>query len=108
MIHLLEEAKPVFYSDFEPELREELWATVVKTHSEANFNSLPKFVDKDMTIPKAYVQCEDDLALAVEYQAFFIGNGGYEDVVRVPSGHFPFVTVPERIVDIICERSERP
>lgn len=85
-----------------------MWATVVKTHSEANFNSRPKFVDKDMTIHKTYVQCENDLALGIEYQAFFIGNGGYEDVVRLPSGHFPFVTMPDEIVQIICEVSERP
>lgn len=108
MIHLLEKAKPIFNSDFTPEQTEEKWASLIKTHSERNFNSLPEFVDKDMTIPKTYVLCEYDLALAVEYQAYFIGNGVYEDVIRLPTGHFPFWTMPERLVKIVCEVSERP
>lgn len=84
-----------------------MWSTVVKTHSERNFNSFPNFVDKDMIIPKTYVFCENDLALAVEYQAYFVGNGGYEDVVRLPSGHFPFLSMPERMVKMVYEISER-
>jgi len=107
LIHLLEAAKPVLYSDLAPEQREEMWTTAITTHSEANFHSLPKFVDKDMTIPKTYVICEDDHALTVEYQAYFVGNGGYEHVVRLPSGHFPFVSMPDRIVDVICEVAGR-
>lgn len=107
MIHLLEEAKPIFYSDLDPDQIEEIWSTVVKTHSERNFNSFPKFVDKDILIPKTYVFCENDLALAVEYQAYFVGNGGYEDVVRLPSGHFPFSVMPEKFIEMICEISER-
>lgn len=104
---MLDDAKPIFYSDLNPDQIEDMWSTVVKTHSERNFNSFPKFVDKDMIIPKTYVFCENDLALAVEYQAYFVGNGGYEDVVRLPTGHFPFLVMPERMVEIICEISER-
>lgn len=84
-----------------------MWPSVVKTHSLKNYNSFPDFVDKDISIPKTYVLCEEDLALAVEYQAFFIGNGGYEDVIRLPSGHFPFLSMPEKMIDIISEITSR-
>lgn len=97
----------MFYSDLTPDQVEGMWSGLIKTHSERNFNSFPKFVDKDILIPKTYVFCENDLALAVEYQAYFVGNGRYEDVVRLPSGHFPFSVLPERMVEIVCEISER-
>lgn len=107
MIHLLDSAKPVFYSDLTPQQIDEIWPSVVKTHSLRNYNSFPEFVDQDINVPKTYVLCEDDMVLPVEYQAYFIGNGGYEDVVRLPCGHFPFLKMPQMLVKIICEVTER-
>lgn len=107
MIHLLDTAKTIFYNDLTTQQIDEIWPTVVKTHSLKNYNSFPEFVDKEINVPKTYILCEDDVALPVEYQAYFIGNGGYEDVVRLPSGHFPFLKMPEKMIEIICRVAEQ-
>lgn len=72
-----------------------------------NWNSCPKFIDQEMTVPKTYIFCEDDIALPTEYQAYFVGVGGYEDVIRIQSGHSPFLKMPERMLEIISEIAER-
>lgn len=106
-MHLLDTAKPIFYNDLTTQQIEEVWPSVVKTHSLRNFNSFPEFVDKEINIPKTYVFCENDVALPIEYQAFFVGHGCYEDVIRIPSGHFPFLKMPEKMVEVICEVTGR-
>lgn len=80
---------------------------MMKTHSLMNWNSHPEFIDEEITVPKTYVLCENDIALPTEYQAYFIGVGGYEDVVRVKSGHSPFLTIPEQMIEIICGIAEK-
>lgn len=107
LIHLLDTAKPVLFSDLTMEQIDSIWPTVVKTHSSENFHSFPQFVDMEFHSPKTYVFCEDDIALATEYQAYFIGVGEYNDVIRIPSGHSPFLKMPEEMVRIISEISER-
>ncbi|KUI71526.1 Putative methylesterase 6 [Cytospora mali] len=107
LIHIQDSAKTVLHSDLRPEQVEDIWKTIVKTHSQKNFNSHPKFVDKEIRVPKTYVFCEDDLALPMEYQTYFIRVGGYEHVIRVPSGHFPFLKIPVRMVEIISGIAER-
>lgn len=43
---------------------------MVKTHSQKSFNGRPKFVDKEIRVPKTYVFCEEDVALSTQYQAY--------------------------------------
>lgn len=97
----------MLYSDLTSDQIQEIWPSVVKTHSLRSLNGFPSFVDKDIRLPKTYVFCEEDLTLATEYQAFFVGTGGYEDVIRLPCGHFPFLKMPGKMIEIIsgiCER----
>ncbi|KAG6356439.1 hypothetical protein INS49_015827 [Diaporthe citri] len=76
IIHLLDSAKPTFYNDLPIEKIEKIWPTMMKTHSQMNWNSRPIFIDEEITVPKTYVFCENDIALPTEYQAYFIGVGG--------------------------------
>lgn len=80
---------------------------MMKTHSQMNWNSRPRFIDEEITVPKTYVFCENDIALPTEYQAYCVGVGGYEDVIRVQSGHSPFLTIPEQMIEIICKVAEK-
>lgn len=80
---------------------------MMKTHSLMNWNSHPQFIDQEMTVAKTYVFCENDIALPTEYQAYFVGVGGYTDVIRVQSGHSPFLTIPEKMIEIICKIAEK-
>lgn len=108
LVHLLETARPVLYSDLAPDLVDRLWPTVVKTHSSDNIHSFPNFVDREVRCAKTYVLCEHDQALATEYQAYFVGVGEYDHVVRIPAGHWPFLNMPDKMVDIICQIAEGP
>ncbi|KAJ0115102.1 methylesterase 6 [Diaporthe amygdali] len=107
IIHLLDNAKLTLYNDLPSEQIEKIWPTMIKTHSLMNWNSCPKFIDQEMTVPKTYIFCEHDIALPTEYQAYFVGVGGYEDVIRIQSGHSPFLKMPERMLEIISEIAER-
>ncbi|ROW15836.1 hypothetical protein VPNG_02471 [Cytospora leucostoma] len=107
LIHLRDSAKPVLHNDLSSDQVEDVWATMVKTHSQKSFNGRPKFVDKEIRVPKTYVFCEKDIALSTQYQAYFIKAGRYEDVVRAPSGHVPFLAAPERMVETILEIADR-
>lgn len=107
LVRLLDTAKAVLYSDLPPDQVDRVWPTLVKTHSSDNIHSFPKFVDMEFRSPKTYVFCEDDVALATEYQAYFIGVGEYDDVIRIPSGHAPFLKMPDEMVRIIRDIAER-
>lgn len=107
LIHLLDTAKPILCSDLTTEQVDSIWPTLVKTHSSENINSFPKFVDMEFRCPKTYVFCEADVALATEYQAYFVGVGEYDDVIRIPAGHSPFLQMPEKMVKIICDISDK-
>ncbi|KAL1852436.1 hypothetical protein Daus18300_012195 [Diaporthe australafricana] len=107
IIHLLDIAKPTFFNDLPSEQIDQMWPTMIKTHSLLNWDSRPKFIDQEITVPKTYVFCENDIALPTEYQAYFIGVGGYEDVIRVQSGHSPFFKIPDRMLEIICGIAEK-
>lgn len=107
LVYLLDTAKSVLYSDLPADQVDRLWPTLVKTHSSDNIHSFPKFVDMEFRSPKTYVFCEADVALATEYQAYFVGVGEYDDVIRIPSGHSPFLKMPGEMVKIICDIAEK-
>ncbi|KAK7728783.1 hypothetical protein SLS63_006391 [Diaporthe eres] len=107
IIHLLDSAKATFYNDLPIEKTEKIWPTMMKSHSQMNWNSRPRFIDEEITVSKTYVFCENDIALPTEYQAYFVGVGGYEDVIRVQSGHSPFLTIPEQMIEIIWKIAQK-
>lgn len=37
------------------------------------------------------------------YQESFIKTGGFNNVVKIPSGHFPFISMPEKVVKAIID-----
>lgn len=61
----------------------------------------PEFIESDIKIPKTYVLCEKDEVIAPAYQESFIQIGGFENVVKIEAGHFPFITKPEKVAEAI-------
>lgn len=108
LIHLLDTAKPILYNDLTAEQVDSIWPTIIKTHSSENIHSFPNFVDMEFHSPKTYIFCENDIALATEYQAYFVGVGEYDDVIRIPAGHSPWIKMPDQMVKIICDIAEKP
>ena len=76
-------------------------------HSRKAFTTFPTFIDAEIQCPKTWVFCENDVAISPEYQEYSIKNGNYKDIIRIPSGHSPFLKVPERMVDIIVDVASR-
>lgn len=53
-------------------------------------------------IPCAYITCEEDRALLPSFQELFASKmGGPENTYRLPSSHSPFLSMPDRLVDIL-------
>ena len=97
----------MFYNDIAPEEIDKIWPTLNPIHSRKAFTTFPSFIDAEIQSPKTWVFCENDVAITPEYQEYSIKNGEYKDVIRVPSGHSPFVKVPDRLVEIITEIADR-
>lgn len=54
-----------------------------------------------MKVPKTYLLCEKDETVSPEYQESFIKTGGFDKVVRVSTGHVPFVSEPGKVAEVI-------
>lgn len=56
-------------------------------------------------IPSTYLVCEDDKAVAVQYQEMFAGAAGAK-VIRCNASHSPMLSQPDSLVDRIVEAIE--
>jgi pimeloyl-ACP methyl ester carboxylesterase len=104
LIHLQEGAKPLWYSDLSPAEQDAAWRDLNKVQTRASMCYFPPFITSQIKgIPKTYVLCEQDKVVDPAYQEAFAQVGEYNKVVRLPTGHAPLLSAPERIVDIIIE-----
>ena len=49
----------------------------------------------------AYVQCTKDNAVPLEMQRRFVESAGIEDVVVLETDHSPFLSMPERLAEVV-------
>lgn len=55
-------------------------------------------------IPCAYIVCEQDHALPLPFQELFASKmGGPENTYRLPSSHSPFLSMPDRLAELLQE-----
>ncbi|KAJ5998890.1 hypothetical protein N7451_006700 [Penicillium sp. IBT 35674x] len=55
-------------------------------------------------IPCAYIVCEQDHALPPPFQELFASKmGGPENTYRLPSSHSPFLSMPDRLAELLQE-----
>ena len=54
-------------------------------------------------VPRAYVECTEDRALAVEMQRDMISKSPPVTVRSLPSGHSPFLSMPDRLAQALIE-----
>ncbi|KAM0261771.1 hypothetical protein ACHAPA_009570 [Fusarium lateritium] len=103
VLHMQDTAKPLFFSDLSTEEQDKAWEQVFKNHSQESFRYLPDFIISDVKIPKIYVMCEEDQVVAPAWQEMVIQMGGFDKVEKLPSGHFPFVSMPEETAKLFAE-----
>ncbi|KAL3456746.1 Alpha/beta hydrolase fold-1 [Aspergillus heterothallicus] len=103
---LLPSASALFFSGLPQSEIDAEWATLPLKQTRKSFTDFPSHIESEIQCPKTYILCEEDQAVPPTFQDHMAGVGGYE-VVRVKSGHAPFLSIPEEIVRIIQGVVER-
>ncbi|TQV97842.1 hypothetical protein V2A60_006437 [Cordyceps javanica] len=96
-----------FYHDLSPQ--EALWAESLLVAHGTVVQYTPVDVQKVAwrTTPLTYVLCEDDHALPLDMQDMMVGRVESDGIpvkcFNIPSSHSPFLSMPERVADIVEE-----
>ncbi|KAH9907943.1 Alpha/beta hydrolase fold-1 [Xylariomycetidae sp. FL2044] len=91
------------WSDLSPEARKANELHVLKYMTTKTFATLPQFAEKEITIPKWYIVCDEDKAASSKAQEKFAEIGRFDHVIHIPAGHCPFISMPDRIVEILLD-----
>ena len=105
MLSLTEAAKPLFYSDIPTEAADAAFASICKFQSLKSLNYFPQFIESEIAVPKLYLLCERDQAIPPAFQEVMVQVGKFDKVVRLESGHSPFLSIPHRVVEAIVDFS---
>ncbi|KAK0644462.1 Alpha/Beta hydrolase protein [Cercophora newfieldiana] len=103
LLSLTDAAKLLFYSDLSPKAANTAFASICKFQSQKSLNAFPQFLESEITVPKLYLLCERDQAIPPAFQEVMVQVGKFDKVVRLESGHSPFLSVPEKVVEAIVE-----
>ncbi|KAH7229788.1 Alpha/Beta hydrolase protein [Fusarium oxysporum] len=103
IFHMTDAAKPLFFSDLSPDKQDEAWKLVLGSQSQKSLSDVSEFINSDVTIPKTYVLCEKDQTVPPELQEMLIQAGGFDQVEKLSSGHFPFVSIPEETAKLFAQ-----
>ncbi|KAL3443001.1 Alpha/beta hydrolase fold-1 [Aspergillus insuetus] len=98
--HLQPAAKPIFYSGLPQEEMDAEWERLPLKQTRKSFTDFPQHIESEIQCRKTYILCEEDQGVPPAFQEHMAGLGGYE-VVRVKSGHSPFLSIPGEIVRIV-------
>ncbi|KAL2814955.1 Alpha/beta hydrolase fold-1 [Aspergillus granulosus] len=52
-------------------------------------------------IPSAYILCEEDQALPLQFQEMLSAKLGTEHLYRVKSSHSPFLSIPDKLAEVL-------
>lgn len=63
--------------------------------------------EKNHTVPRYYVMCEDDRAVPAIYQRQMLANTPCRNVFRLDADHSPFLSAPEALLESLLEVAER-
>jgi hypothetical protein len=76
------------------------WERPPLKQTRKSFTDFPQHIESEIQCLKTYILCKEDQAAPPAFQEHMAGVGGYE-VVRVKSGHSPFLSIPGEIVTIV-------
>ena len=98
--HLHVGAKPLFFSDLTPKEADAEWANIETKQTRKSFTDFPQYVESEIQCPKTYILCEQDRAVPPAFQEQMTHLGEF-DIVRVNSGHAPFLSVPQVVLTVV-------
>jgi pimeloyl-ACP methyl ester carboxylesterase len=89
-----------FYNNLSPSLQSH-WTSLLKPHP-ASAQIAPLTNEAYRYVSSTYLLCENDQALPIFIQVEFVKNTGVEmQTERCGSGHSPFLSMPERVVEVV-------
>ncbi|KAI9931995.1 hypothetical protein ASPWEDRAFT_40178 [Aspergillus wentii DTO 134E9] len=95
----------VGFHDVSPD-EQEKWSDSL-THTSIGVFSGASTYEPWHSIPSAYILCEEDQALPFPIQEHMAGTLGTEWIYSLKSSHFPFLSMPDRVADILEELADR-
>lgn len=105
-VSVTEGAKAQFYGDLPPAVADAAFAALCKFQARKSMSVFPQFIESEITVPKMYLLCEKDQTVLPALQEKMARVGKFDKVVRLDSGHAPFLSVPGEMVEAIvgfCE-----
>jgi hypothetical protein len=70
-------------------------------HSQDAFETPIDFIAADVTIPKGYVICKQDLAIPTALQEMLVQAIPGMKVARIDASHSPFLSKPKKAADVL-------
>ncbi|KAJ5676033.1 hypothetical protein N7462_008930 [Penicillium macrosclerotiorum] len=85
---------------------QEKWNSLAQHTSRAVFSGEATY-EPWHDIPCAYIVCEEDRALPPPFQELFASKmGGPKNIYRLPSSHSPFLSMPNRLAEVLQQAVE--
>jgi hypothetical protein len=94
-----------FYNDVEDEEEKKKLFASLSQHSQKAFETPVSSSANDLVIDRTYIVCENDQAVPLFVQEMYIAADPGMKMVRMNSGHSPFITQLDRLVGIIKKAS---
>ena len=95
-------AKHAFYNDLPDEEAQALYEKL-NHHALSAFETPVDYVASDLTVPSTYLICENDAVLPVQFQDMLVSNIPGMKSERCTAGHSPFLSQPDRTVEVIVK-----
>ncbi|CAH0035681.1 unnamed protein product [Clonostachys rhizophaga] len=101
IFHIQPAAKPLFFSDLPSEEQDSAWTSVLGSQSRKSLGYVSEFITTDLRVPKTYILCEKDEVVPPAVQERFAAMGKFDQVEMLPTGHFPFLSSPEKTAELL-------
>ncbi|KAI1321236.1 alpha/beta-hydrolase [Xylariaceae sp. FL0255] len=95
-------AKFAFFSDVPQEDADKYWA-LLEEQSQDAYETPVDTVPVNCGIPHTFLVCENDQALLLPFQEYILSKIPTMKIERCSSGHSPFITQPERVIEVLSK-----
>jgi pimeloyl-ACP methyl ester carboxylesterase len=97
-------APAAFYQDCAPDLAQ--WATARLCPQPVTPQQTPLWPKASATLPRHYITCDNDQTIPPDYQRQMAARLPEACRHRLPSGHSPFLSMPDRLADLLSSLRE--
>lgn len=95
-------ANYAFFSDL-PKADADRYFALLERQSQDAYELPVDCVPSNCGIPHTFLVCENDQAMLLPFQEMLIAKIPTLKVERVSSGHSPFITQPQRVIEVLAK-----